>query len=215
MTLRIAFCGPNGTLNESLSEVVRDMLYDPDKEVVELTHPVMRLTEITQWEPEHWAGHNLDWMNLWASSLRRMELEAAREVDVVLSSSCGVDQVCLQAAWLGEQSQAQATAPSLLGPDGSAIIGQDGVWINRSQAVFQAMLNSSEEELYEWWDFVYAVLPLEAELDAPLLPLLIQYRNFLSGIPIYQDIIMLPEHQDAATDALRNEVDKWKIASSS
>lgn len=210
MTLRIAFCGPNLQLNEALSHVVKDLVYEENLEFIDLVHPMLRVTELTKRDPGYWADHNIDWMNMWSESIRRMDMEGAREIDVVLSASCGIEQVCLQATWMGEQVEAQKRQSSLLGPSGENILGDAGVWINRSGSVLQALLNSSEEEVHEYWDFVYAVLPAEAEIDDKMLPLLMQYRDFLASVPSYQVVIRLPENQDAATDALKIEAEKWK-----
>ena len=84
MTLRIAFCGPNTQLNESLSHAVKDLIYSADLDFAEIPNPMVRVIEVTRWEPEKFSGHNVDWMNLWATSLRRMSLEGLDGVDVVV-----------------------------------------------------------------------------------------------------------------------------------
>ena len=210
MTLRIAFSGPNLPLNESLSRVVRDLMYSEDLDFYEVSHPMMKVVESTGWDQEKFDGHNIDWMNLWSVSIMRMNLERIREIDVVTSPSCGVDNVCLQATWLAEQVDRAQVGLSLVDPMGNPIASGETVWINRSGAILQTILNSTEEEFISFWDFVYAVLPVEVELSTATAPLLIQYRDFITTIPAFQGIIHLPDNLDAATDALKNEVGKWK-----
>lgn len=209
MSLKVAFCGPNMELNESLAKVVKDLTYQESLEYVELANPMRTIADITKRET-FFEGHEIDWMNLWSTSLRRMEIEGARNADVVTSASCGVDNVCMQAAWLGEQVEKAKTGLSLVDSKGEPMVGESGVWINRSGAVLQAIMNSAEEEVFEHWDFVYAVMPVAMEMSKIQEVLLYQYADFLKTVPAFQSITHLPDNLEAATDALKNEVDEWK-----
>lgn len=206
--LAIAICGPNMELNESLTGVIHDLLYSDTLEQSIMRHPMERIAAETG--REEFDGHDIDWMNLWSSSCRRVELEGLKDKDVIISSSCGIDQLCYQAAWLGDQMEREKVGLSLVDASGNPIDSGNSIWINRSGSVLQVLLNSTEEEVFDYWDFIYAVLPVEVELSAAQAPLLVQYQDFLGSVPVFEDVIRLPDNLDAASDALKNEVEKWQ-----
>lgn len=205
---RIAFCGPNMSLNESLTQKTVDFLYEEGVDIVTLPNPVQHCMDLTG--RERFESHDIDWMNLWGASMRRMMIEGSKEAKVLLSASCGIDEVCMQATWLGEQIEAQNGAMTLVDAKGTPLVGNDGVMVNRSGAVLQSILNSTEEEVSIWWDFIYAVLPVTMEASSTPDIILTQYRDFLASVPVLQDVVRLPDNEEAAVDALKNEVERWK-----
>jgi len=209
MTLRIAFCGPNVPLNESLAIHSRDLIYREDLEFIPIGNPLHQVGQITR--REDYMGSDLDWLNLWSSSMRRMTLENYRDQDVLISSSGGLDQVALQAAWLSEQMTQHQTG--LVGPDGKPIQTVEQIMAtNRSGAVLQVVINSAEYEVMEIFDFSYCVIPAGIATDTPgeILAILAQYDDFLTDIPAFTNIVRLPDNEEAAKDALRNEAEKWR-----
>jgi hypothetical protein len=188
--------------------LVKDEIYNEDLSFAEIEHPMVKVMEMTG--REKFEKNDLDWMNMWSISIKRMMIEGAQESDVVVSSSCGVDNVCLQAAWLAEQVDRSQGSMSLVDAEGNPLLGEEGIMINRSGSVLQAIMNSAEEEVFEMWDFVYAVVPVEVELSAIPAPIMAQYQDFLGKVPVFKDIMHLPDNPYAAADALREESVKWK-----
>lgn len=210
MTLRVAFCGPNMELCDGLAYEAKELIYGESMDVVLLPNPlreVLDLTHRTKFE-----GHDLDWMNLWTTSFRRVMMEGSSGSQVVVSGSCGLDQLAIQATWLGEQMNAYQSG--LVIADATGQVHQPGeveAMVNRSGAVVQVLLNSSEEEVVGYWDFVYAVMPASSGLSGAPNEVISQYSDFLASVPAFAGIVRLPDNKEAAVDALTNEVAKWKV----
>lgn len=215
MTLRIAFCGPNLELNRKLALAVKDLIYEENLDFEEVPNPLEHVARTTG--RDRFEGHDMDWANLWGTSIRRMMLENTT-ADVVISATCGIDQLAYEAAWLAQQMAESQSALALVDAKGQPIAGEQAVWINRSGAVVQVILNSTEEEVFEYWDFVYSVLPVVSASSPSIDALVFQYKDFLDTAPAFQQRVKgLPDNEEAAMDALRAEVATWrqKIASSS
>lgn len=208
--LAIAFCGPNIALNESLAIYSKDLIYRESIDFIPVGNPLSQLGQITR--RDEWSGADLDWMNLWACSLRRMTLESVRDQDVLISASHSLDQVAYQAMWLQNQMTRQASG--LIGADGKPIMDPAQVMAaNRSGASLQIIMNSAEQEAAELFDYTYAILPvtLTEEMSPEEAVLVAHYDDFITSVPAFQSsITRLPDNEDAAKDALSNEAAKWQ-----
>jgi len=204
--LKITFCGPNFELNDRLAHEVKELVYGSSMDIVVMQNAVRDVVEITK-RPE-FTGDDLDWINLWAACLRRMQLEGLGDTQVVVSTSCGVDQVALQAAWLAEQMGHRQNELVVADATGQNIYAEGQAMMNRSGAVLQVLLNSAEEEAVECWDFIYAVMPVIPPPNPN--DAVAQYFDFLNTVPAFGGIVKLPDNEEAAKDALKNEVVKWK-----
>lgn len=208
MTLRITFCGTNFQLCDRLARETREMLYGAASDVIELTSPIKEVMDRTR--RERFDRHELDWFNMWAMAIHRMDMDQARESEVVISSSCGIDQLALQATWLTEQMEAEQTNLVITDATGQVGFSENQAYVNRSGSVVQVLLNSAEEELAEYWDFAYSVMPVAAKMSTTPSAVVFQYSDFLSEVPAFSGVKSLPDNFDAAVDALKNEVPLWK-----
>lgn len=208
MTLRIAFCGPNIEVCDRLSREAKDFIYSDVIELEELGNPMKEVLERAK--KERFNTNDLDWLNMWATAVRRMDIEGAREVQAVISSSCGIDQVALQATWLTEQMNFIQNQLVITDATGQGQMSEADAMVNRSGAIVQVLLNSAEEETVEFWDFVYAVMPAASKLSKTPSEIVFQYSDFLGSVPAFSGVTRLPDNFEAAVDALKNEVPKWK-----
>lgn len=214
--LRIAFCGPNIAINENLAQQTYDLLHEDGDglEIIPIGNPLLQLRQITR--KTEWDKVEIDNMNLWAAVLRRMSLESVRDRAVLVTASCGIDQVAIQATWLAEQVEHQSSG--IIGPNGKPIVSTDALMQqNRSGGVLQAIMNSTEQEVVEVYDFTYAMLPAIApEADPNFASLLIQYNDFLTTVPAFKDsVTRLPNTEEAAKAVLQSEAEKWRKVLSS
>jgi hypothetical protein len=207
MTLRIAFCGPNPMLNDNLVRHVNDLLSNDVVEAQQLPNVFQETME--RLHIDNLQEIDLDWVNLWISVQRRMDEHKYRDTDLVLSATCGLDQLIIQATYL--QDQVERASSGLVIADATGQESSlDASLVNRTGSILQVLLNQTEEEVVEYWDFVYAVVP--AALGVSLTPdaLLVQYEDFLTTVPAFASVEKLPDNEDAAKDALDQEVTKWK-----
>ena len=208
MGLKIGFCGPNPELNDRLARHVKDLIGNEVVDVIMLPNPYQEVMEIVR--NENFQNIDIDWVNLWIATYRRMVEVGAREGDLVLSTTCGLDQVVIQAAYL--QSQVERGSHELLIADatGQTRTSAEMALLNRSGSVLQVLLNQAEEEMAEYWDFVYAVLPVALGVASTPDAILVQYEDFLTSVPVFSMIDRLPDNEEAAQDALSQEATKWK-----
>lgn len=213
--LRIALCGPNVETNEWLREQI-GLLISPFNDSPQfMQHPLSAL--INRTKKVDWTK-NIDEMNLYSNVWRALDQIRYEEEEVLISSSCGIDCVSLQAAWLAEQAMILEQKTKLLGVDGQQLVTHDHIKFNKSGAILQSILNQAEEEAMEFWDFIYAIIPASSSLiQHTSNDILAQYEDFLSSVPAFADVIRLPDNRTSALDALQQEVEKWKtqIGSSS
>lgn len=191
--LRIAFCGPNRALNYELVQFVRYELRDIKPVILE--HPAHEIADI----------NDPDWSNLWRSSLRNMAEAKNRQVPLVLSASCGIDEVVEQAVLLAE---AAIKKQSIALPDSYSQVDVAG--LNKIGSILQVILNQTEQEVVDWWTNVYAVLPTASKLSVAQDEVLTQYDDFLTSVPAFQDVQRLPDEPTSAKDLLKEEVENWK-----
>lgn len=205
----------NILLNETLASHAKDLVYREELDFSPIPNPLAQLAQITG--REEWEGTDLDWMNLWASTLRRMTIESLRQQDVIISASWGIDQVAHQAAFLSDQVIRQQIG-GLVGPDGKPIVAPEQTMAtNRTGGVLQVLVNSAEFEAVEVFDFTYSVIPvaLTPDTNETQAAVLAQYDDFLATVPAFQNVVRLPDNEEAALDALRIESEKWKQVLSS
>lgn len=191
--LRIAFCGPDRALNYELLQFVRYELRE--QKAVILEHPAHAVADFP----------SKDWGNLWQASLRKMDEEKNRTTPLVLSASCGVDEVVEQAVLLAEVAMKKQ---SIALPDSYSDV--DIARLNKIGSVLQVILNQTEQEVADWWTHVYAVLPASSKLSVAQDEILTQYDDFLKSVPAFQDIQRLPDKPTSAKEMLMKEVGNWK-----
>lgn len=207
MSLNITFCGPNLEINESLMGKVYDLLYSDSVDITKLDNPIPFVMQ--QSGREKVEGKDSDWINLWSASIRRMRLESlVQDNQTILSASCGIDQLVYQASYTEQLLNRIQGGLLLVDSKNQPISGPEEALLNRANSVLQVILNSTEEEMAYIWNFVYAVLPVNATGETAALVRI--YKEFIQAIPMFQGVILLPENEEAAEDALANEVEKWK-----
>lgn len=207
-SLRIALCGPNLEANERLKDKIGSLISPFQDSISYISHPLASLIEKTR--SEEWK-EKIDEMNLYSNVLRAIEQIRLEDEDVVISSSCGIDCVALQAAWLADQAVRIDQKTKLLGADGQILLSKDHVMFNKTGSILQAILNQAEEEAVEYWDFIYAPIASASLLTQHTQnDVLAQYEDFLSTVPAFSKVMRLPPNFTAALDFLEKEVDKWK-----
>jgi len=208
MSLRIAFCGPNHELNNNLVRHVKDLIGNEVVDVRVMPNPYQEAMEITK--RENFVNIDMDWINLWIASFRRMVELGLEDEDLVISATCGIDQLVVQAAYLQGKVEENNNGIVIADATGQNITGQEMALINRAGAVVQVILNQTEEEILEYWDYVYAVLPVALGVAKIPDAILMQYEDFLTDAPAFAGVQRLPDNEEAAMDALQQEVGKWK-----
>lgn len=203
MTLRIAVCGPDIEKNEAVIENIRSLILPFTNSINVLKHSLKSLVDYS--EKNEW---QIDEMNLYSNVLRALDQVRNESFPVLLSPSCGIDNICSQAAWLAEQAARIEQRSKLLGADGNQIMTKEHVIFNRSGAILQTILNQTEYETIEFWHYVYAIVPNSSTLIQHTNDVLAQYEDFLTTVPAFAKVIRLPE--DNSLDALREEVTKWQ-----
>lgn len=205
MTIRISFCGPNTKLNRILVNETQKLL--SEFEPVVMRHPIEELLEFTR--DEEWTNE-IDWLTLNTNVWRQMAQIRYQNETVLISPSCGIDNVASTATWLAEQARLIEKSGSLLRSDGKQMIRKEHILFNRTGSILQVILNQAEQEAVEYWDFMYAVLPTVSKLETFNDEMLTQYQDFLSSVPAFDKVELLPDNEASAIDVLRTEVDKWK-----
>lgn len=159
-----------------------------------------------------WDGPDIDWINLLSVSERMIRMIGERDKDIVLSASCGIDQLSIHGTWVAHQLQQiqQLALPT-------DVIGEREQYLIRSGGILQALLNIAEYEVTEYWDFVYAILPVTVGISITPDSTLGKYNEFLSVVPAFRKVIRLPDNEVSAIDVLDGEYNKWiqKLNSSS
>lgn len=211
MTLRIAFCGPNIKLNQRLSRETNDMISSFTEPRL-LNHPLEELLEFTR--SKDWAL-DLDWLTLYINVWRALTQIKLQEEDCIISPTCGIDNVATSAAWLSEQAKIIKRKTTLLDAQGNEMVTQDHAVLNRTGSILQVILNQAEQESIEYWDFIYAVLPVSSTLSNTNDELLTQYQDFITTVPAFDRVQRLPDNESSALDFLQQEVEKWKNVHSS
>lgn len=211
-SLRIAICGPNIETNEWLQNQIVELISPFNDSPKLLNHPIASVIQRTN--KQDWI-EELDEMNLYSNVWRALDQIRYKDEAIVVSPSCGIDNVALQAAWLAEQAVRIEQKSKLLGSDGNAIVSHDHVLFNKTGAILQTILNQAEQEAVEYWDFIYAVLPVSSALVQYTNDVLAQYEDFLTTVPAFAKVIRLPDNRTSALDALQQEVERWKTHSGS
>lgn len=206
-SLRIAICGPDMQMNEWAKEQVGFLIHSFNDSISYINNPLAAIMEKTR--KQDWS-EQIDEMNLYTNVWRAIEQLRYEDEDILIASSCGIDCVALQAAWLAEQAVLLEQKSSLLGADGKAVLSREHVLFNKSGAILQTILNQAEQEAVEYWDFIYAVIPPASALLQHTNDVLAQYEDFLDSVPAFSKVIKLPNNKTAALDALQQEVTKWK-----
>src|SRR4051812_27324350 len=188
-----------------LADKAKDLLYDRPEDAAVINNPVAEVIEFTG--KKDWENADIDWMNVWATGLRQMALLQRADTPIVISPSCGIDQLAVQAAWLGDQMQANAQALEVVSQE--MMLEREAVF-NRSGSCLQVILNSAEEEVHDCWDFIYALLPVASGISVAPDAVLTQYADFLLSVPAFRDVQRLPDNETSALDVLAGEVEKWK-----
>lgn len=204
MPLRIAFAGPNADLCDNLAEKASSLLYNDSLDTVILGNPIRDIIEMVG--RDDWDVSELDFLNMWSLCKRQIDAEVHTKADIVISPSCGLDQLAIQAAHFGGLKTASS---SLILPSQEAQSARDAI-IQRAGWVLQVIMNFTEHEMATYYDFVYAVLPVSAEVSIAPDSVLTQYQDFLKAVPIFRVVDRLPDNEDAAMDALGQEVPKWQ-----
>jgi len=207
MTLRITFLGPNTELNDKLVAHVKDLIGNEVVETTVLPNTIRDVIEVTK--KDDWSGYDIDWLNLWAASYRGILQQGARDNDLVVSSSCSIDQVVMQASWLADQ-ESHLENSILIANMAGEVNSPDDAMVHRCGSVLQVLLNQAEEDAAEYWDFMYAVLPVDIEVSSASNLVLTQYNEFLKMVPVFASIPRLPDNEMSAMDALTEEVELWK-----
>lgn len=195
--LRIAFCGPNPTINHELVRFLRnDLLLDRNPTVLD--------NNLRQFLSDDNPDF-LEWINLWSSTFRSLNRMKLNEELSVVSASCGIDEVVGQAAVLAEQMMYSQTLalPSSMG-------NLDASGINKTGSILQVLLNQAEQEVADWWTFVYAVIPVSSKLSIAPSEIITQYDDFLSSVPVFSDVKRIPDNLTSAQDFLKKEAEEWK-----
>lgn len=205
MTLRIAFCGPNTKLNRVLTNETEKLL--SQFEPVVMRHPIEELLQFTR--DEEWTNE-IDWLTLNTNVWRQMTQIRLQNESVLISPSCGIDNVASSATWLAEQAKIIEKSSMLLASDGKQMVKKEHILFNRTGSILQVILNQAEQEAIEYWDFMYAVLPTVSKLETFNDEMLTQYQDFISSVPAFDKVELLPDNETAAVDVLQAEVDKWK-----
>lgn len=211
MTLRIAFCGPNIKLNQKLTNEARNLVSSFVEPHI-MRHPLEEVLEFTR--DQDWVL-DIDWLTLNTNVWRALTQIKLQEEDCVISPTCGVDSVATSAAWLAEQAKILQRKSSLLDAEGREIVTHDHAALNRTGSIVQVLLNQAEQESVEYWDFIYAILPVSSTLSNMNDELLTQYQDFITNVPAFDRIERLPDNESSALDFLQQEVEKWKNTHSS
>lgn len=206
--LRIAFCGPNVRLNQELVDFVKnDLLFGFQLDPVIIQNPVAEILDFLKMKQDELSStmEYMDWVNLWSVNWRNLKEVRHRKEACVLSPSCGIDQLAVQAAWFADQTLMTKT---LSLPNSYA--DMDVAGLNKTGSVLQVILNQTEQEVADWWTHVYAVLPVSSKLSITPSEVITQYDDFLTSAPAFDAVQRIPDNPTSAKDFLREEVDEWK-----
>ena len=205
--LRIAFCGPNVELNDKLMRHAKDLIENEVVEINVLPNPFPEVMETMRMDSLK--DIDVDWITLLVNTYRRMLEIGAREDDLVFSASCGIDQLVVQATYLQDRMERSSSGLLIADATGQEAAPAEMAMINRTGAVLQVLLNQTEEEVAEYWDFVYAVLPVVIGVNKTPEAILMQYEDFLTSVPAFTGIGRLPDNETSAMDLLEKETAKW------
>lgn len=138
-----------------------------------------------------------DWQNLWRAVHRYTGLLEHIGLDdkaPIVSPTCGLDDVALQAMWFADLRTKLETGLQVVGDNSGAIL------LHRTGSILQVLLSQFEEEL-DSWDKVYYRSQAEDEPD-----LVSQYEDFLGEIPTLSRVIRLPRDLSLAKEQLQEDL---------
>lgn len=194
--LRIALCGPPDSGQEDIIWNLKQFFKNEEKLITIMADPESIIKAKTQ-------EIDGDFMNLWSSVWGRLRQFEFTNSPILISPTCGLDQVAHQALFVAEKAlsiQTGLKVPDQIANDRAALL-------NRAGAALQIIINQTEIELAEFWSFVYLVAP-ESTAYSNLID---QYVDFIRAAPAFFKVVPLPRNTQEAIEFLKDqELIRWR-----